>query len=270
MDLTAAAINDLSPFVTGDNGLSIYRKGAELVKLFNTYGFRDTYEFDNGGLPSKNKGGRNMSRTEYVKDRLGKISGKPELRSLLEEIINSSESKIKCANGIEEILSQEGYGVELINQHYVIVGGKIIQKQEIKNSAHFINIQNQILSELDKAQVSISIAMAWFTNDTLFQKLMDKQQQGIRVEMVIYNDGVNAKHGIDFSQFDSVKIRSIRGGVMHDKFCIIDNQVVITGSYNWSDNAEFRNEENITVNENPKLATEYSVKFRELKQQGVK
>lgn len=65
-----------------------------------------------------------------------------------------------------------------------------------------------------------------------------------------------------------MKIRSQRGGIMHDKFCIIDNQVVITGSYNWSDNAEFRNEENIAVLENAKLATEYSVKFRELKQQG--
>lgn len=270
MELTAVAINDLSPFVTGDNGLSIYRKGAELVKLFNTYGFRDTYEFDNGGLPPKNKGGRNMSRTEYVKDRLGKISGKPELQSLLEAIINSSENKIDCADGIKEILSHEGYSVEVINDSYVIVGGKIVQKQEIKNNAHFINIQNQILTELDKAQVSISVAMAWFTNDTLFQKLMERQQQGIRVEMVIYNDGVNAKHGIDFSQFDSVKIRSERGGIMHDKFCIIDNQVVITGSYNWSDNAEFRNEENIAVIENPKLATEYSVKFRELKQQGAK
>lgn len=270
MDLTAVAINDLSPFVTGDNGLSIYRKGAELVKLFNTFGFRDTYEFDNGGLPSKNKGGRNMSRTEYVKDRLGKISGKPELQSLLETIINSSENKTDCANGVKEILSHEGYSVEVINEHYVIVGGKIIQKQEIKNNAHFINIQNQILTELDKAQVSISVAMAWFTNDALFQKLIEKLHQGVRIEMVIYNDGVNAKHGVDFSQFDSVKIRSERGGIMHDKFCIIDNQVVITGSYNWSDNAEFRNEENIAVIENPKLATEYSVKFRELKQQGTK
>lgn len=270
MELTAVAINDLSPFVTGDNGLSIYRKGADLVKLFNTYGFRDIYDFDNGGLPPKNKGGRNMSRTEYVKDRLGKMSGKSELQSLLESIINLSENKTDCANEIKEILSYERYSVEVINENSVIVGSKIIQKQEIKNNAHFINIQNQILTELDKAQVSISVAMAWFTNDTLFQKLMAKQHQGIRVEMVIYNDGVNAKHGIDFSQFDSVKIRSQRGGIMHDKFCIIDNQVVITGSYNWSDNAEFRNEENIAVLENAKLATEYSVKFRELKQQGKK
>lgn len=118
-----------------------------------------------------------MSRTEYVKDRLGKMSGKSELQSLLESIINLSENKTDCANEIKEILSYERYSVEVINENSVIVGSKIIQKQEIKNNAHFINIQNQILTELDKAQVSISVAMAWFTNDTLFQKLMAKQHQ---------------------------------------------------------------------------------------------
>lgn len=270
MELSAVAINDLSPFITGDNALNPYRKGADLVKLFNAFGFRDLYEFDKGGLPKKPNNDRNMSRTEYVKDRLGKLSGKPELRSLLVVIINSSENKEECAKQINDIISQEGFAVEKIEEDYIIIGGKIVQKQEIKNNAHFIDIQNQILAELDKSRVSISVAMAWFTNERLFEKLVEKQNLGVKVELVIYNDGVNAKHGIDFSQFDTVKIRSERGGIMHDKFCVIDNQVIITGSYNWSDNAEFRNEENITVMENPKLAIEYSVKFRELKKQGEK
>ena len=32
---------------------------------------------------------------------------------------------------------------------------------------------------------------------------------------------------------------------MHEKFCVIDNQIVISGSYNWTDNAELRNAEHI-------------------------
>jgi len=35
--------------------------------------------------------------------------------------------------------------------------------------------------------------------------------------------------------------------LLHDKYCIIDNATVITGSYNWSDNAETANAENIVV-----------------------
>lgn len=34
---------------------------------------------------------------------------------------------------------------------------------------------------------------------------------------------------------------------MHNKFCIIDDQIVNTGAYNWYSNAEFKNEENILL-----------------------
>ena len=51
---------------------------------------------------------------------------------------------------------------------------------------------------------------------------------------------------------------------MHDKFCVIDNQKVITGSYNWSDNAENRNDENAAVMHDDARASDYSVEFRRL------
>lgn len=34
---------------------------------------------------------------------------------------------------------------------------------------------------------------------------------------------------------------------MHNKYCVIDNQIVIIGSYNWSENAENKNDENAAV-----------------------
>ncbi|TAE00475.1 MAG: hypothetical protein EAZ97_05805 [Bacteroidetes bacterium] len=33
---------------------------------------------------------------------------------------------------------------------------------------------------------------------------------------------------------------------MHNKFCVIDSDIVLTGSYNWTNQAQ-RNDENITV-----------------------
>ncbi len=42
-------------------------------------------------------------------------------------------------------------------------------------------------------------------------------------------------------------IRDTHSGLMHNKFVIIDRKIVITGSYNWSNNATFRNDENIVV-----------------------
>lgn len=51
MELSDFAIIKLVPFVTGDNNLSRQRKGAELVELFCSCGYRDIYDFNNGGLP---------------------------------------------------------------------------------------------------------------------------------------------------------------------------------------------------------------------------
>lgn len=51
---------------------------------------------------------------------------------------------------------------------------------------------------------------------------------------------------------------------MHNKFCVIDNQKVITGSYNWSVNAENKNDENAAVMYDDERASDYSVEFRNL------
>lgn len=126
--------------------------------------------------------------------------------------------------------------------------GTISYKIEASDQAHFENIQNRILEQLDKAQFSIIVVMAWFTNDVLFQKLLEKQNQGVCVKLIVFDDGINKKNGVDFEQIkDHHLVKALRGGKMHNKYCIIDNDTVITGSYNWTTAAETKNDENITI-----------------------
>ena len=69
MELSDFAIIKLVPFVTGDNNLSRQRKGPELVELFCSCGYRDIYDFNNGGLPTVSKGGyRNTCRRVVTRD----------------------------------------------------------------------------------------------------------------------------------------------------------------------------------------------------------
>ena len=87
MELSDFAIIKLVPFVTGDNNLSRQRKGPELVELFCSCGYRDIYDFNNGGLPKLSKDSyRNPSRSEYTKDRLLKLNGTDYLRTILKEV----------------------------------------------------------------------------------------------------------------------------------------------------------------------------------------
>lgn len=113
------------------------------------------------------------------------------------------------------------------------------------------NIQNVIQTELFRAQKNIKIAVSWFTNNLLFQPLLLKQSMGVKVELIVNQDDINcgSSNSIDFA--DLVKCGgtlywNASKSLMHDKFCIIDDNIVITGSYNWTNKAEY-NEENISV-----------------------
>jgi len=263
MTLSHYCIQSLVPFITGDE-YPPYRKGPELVKLFNSFGSRDIY--DELGLPDiKKTSGQRPSRKQYVEARLLELSGKHEMRLLLEHIINTANDKSTIASKINELIQPEKFGILENNGNYYIQGGIIDKRQPVINEAHFQDIQNQILTALDLARVSIRVLMAWFTNQALLDKLIEKYNSGIDVQIAIYDDGVNKKHGVDISLLPNKLIkRGQRGGLMHDKFCVIDNQIVITGSYNWTNNAEFRNDENITIERDPDQASRFSEEYRKL------
>lgn len=108
--------------------------------------------------------------------------------------------------------------------------------------------------------------MAWFTNEILANEIIKKHKEGIEVKVALYDDGINRRHGVDLEGIPTMRIKAQKGGIMHNKFCVIDNQVVITGSYNWSSNAEFRNDENISIIRDNETASDYSVEFRRLTQ----
>lgn len=117
--------------------------------------------------------------------------------------------------------------------------------------AHFDNIRHNILEELDKATESIIVAVYWFTNHALFQKLLTKVADGLKVELIIHNDYINNRAtGLEFQNFidnGGEFYFSDTFNPMHNKFCVIDNKVLINGSYNWTYYAEDRNRENILL-----------------------
>lgn len=241
MIITLFLAQKLAPFLIPN------RTGKELVALFNKYGARDL----SGLLDIGKTNGQRPSKTQYTEKRLIDFSGKGELRDLLSEILATFSDDMDELN---VYLLPEGYRLTEMGGELTLHGGVVDKRPPVVNQAHFTQIQKEILAELDKAQVSIKVIVAWFTNDKLFEKLLQTLE-----------DGINRKHGVDITRLPHKLIkRAKRGCIMHDKFCIIDNQVVITGSYNWTDNAEFRNDENITIENDPSQATRYSLEYRRL------
>lgn len=126
--------------------------------------------------------------------------------------------------------------------------------------AVFENIAERIQMEIRKAERSVFIAVAWFTNRNLFIELLNKVKEGATVNLIISNDGINFNSSIDFELLVTSNSNVYRIGngdteLMHNKFCVIDYSTVITGSYNWSYKAE-RNFENVIITSNDTVLAE--------------
>jgi len=141
----------------------------------------------------------------------------------------------------------------------------------MQTQAYFDDIQLHILHELHKSTTSIHIAVAWFTDPVIFEQLCQKAGSGVRVELIIINDSINRKSGIVYERlrelggvFMMVGDKKKSSAIMHNKFCVIDGATVITGSYNWSRQAQ-QNSENITVISNhPDLARQFIQEFESI------
>lgn len=136
--------------------------------------------------------------------------------------------------------------------------------------AIFENIAERIQYEIGRAQKSIVIAVAWFTNKNIFTSLLSKAQNGCSISLMISNDEINNNSQISFNELEKFnsKFYLIGDGqteLMHNKFCVIDYSTVITGSYNWSYKAE-SNFENIIINSNDTaLAEQFISEFNQIR-----
>lgn len=118
--------------------------------------------------------------------------------------------------------------------------------------AYFSNIQNVIMNELDRAQCSIKIAVAWLTNAALLDCITQKSKDGVHVDIVMNNDEINNNKSSKKYLYNLLRnccrLHWIQyPELMHQKFCIIDSKTLINGSYNWTFKAEKLNRENIIV-----------------------
>lgn len=136
----------------------------------------------------------------------------------------------------------------------------------MQTQAYFENIQEQIKHELRIAKRSVVIAVAWFTDKELFGLICRLANQGINVQLLLMNDDINNQCGIQYELLQNAggKLWKIGNGnndtLMHNKFCVIDEQVVINGSYNWTNKAK-QNHESITVIQDAELAYQFVKEF---------
>lgn len=123
----------------------------------------------------------------------------------------------------------------------------------MKVQAVFDEIKQTISNEIDNASSSILIALAYFNDKDLFELLCKKATDGVKVEIIVSSEDDSYLNGtLDYQRLVNsggicLFTDNIDNGLMHHKFCLIDENTIITGSYNWTNKAATSNYENIIV-----------------------
>jgi hypothetical protein len=121
-------------------------------------------------------------------------------------------------------------------------------------------VKNKILDELSRAKWSVYV-MAFFVHfrrdHVQARYACRKGRQGAL--HIRRGQAANAYSKDDFLRKSGLSVRMSpnTSGKMHHKVILIDNDTVITGSYNFSNNAEKANDENILIIRSVPLANEF-------------
>ncbi len=115
----------------------------------------------------------------------------------------------------------------------------------------------KLLEFLGSAEESVHCALYEVDNILIGELLLDLESNPEIDFKLVVDDTYQEDFDHDFVIYDSY-------GFMHNKFCVVDETKVFTGSMNPTDNGFYHNNNNIFFIESPLLAANYEAEFQEL------
>ena len=133
------------------------------------------------------------------------------------------------------------------------------------------HVEERLISLIEKEKKSIYIAVYSLSHRKIAAALIDAKKRGVDVEIIVDRFSVKVKsplmqmsqQGIPIYVWDSDPERKKKAHrpLMHNKFCVFGNELVWTGSFNWTYEASRNHEENVVVFRDPVLAGAFKNQF---------
>ena len=121
-----------------------------------------------------------------------------------------------------------------------------------------------IAADILTAQTQVDIAAYDLDSEAIVNALIELEKRGIVVRAVTDTDNAN-KNSINRLRRNGISVaEDKRGGLMHNKFVVIDGRVVYTGSLNFTSNGSHCNNNNLVRIESPELAANYMAEMDEM------
>ncbi len=130
------------------------------------------------------------------------------------------------------------------------------------------SVRNQIIKAINECKKTLDIAIFDLTATDILMALEEAKKRGVNIRIIADSRQAKGVHSAVKQLFeDGLKLKITngkKGGIMHNKFAIFDDKLLITGSYNWTDNAEFRNYENAIFTTDLNLIKNFKAEFNNI------
>lgn len=107
----------------------------------------------------------------------------------------------------------------------------------------------RIVKEINAAKQTIRVQAYSFTSSTIAKAILDAKKRGVDCEVILDKSQVKQTYS-ELNFFHNQGIPTFvdaQHAIAHNKIILIDNETVITGSFNFSKAAEERNAENLLI-----------------------
>ncbi len=125
------------------------------------------------------------------------------------------------------------------------------------------NAMDLLLPLVRQAKESVHFMTFAFTHDALGEELVRQARRGVDVKGVFESRNTSTEHSeIHRLYCNGIDVREDGNpATMHHKVFVIDDKIVVTGSYNFSNNSETSNDENMLFLNNSDIAGTYQEEF---------
>jgi phosphatidylserine/phosphatidylglycerophosphate/cardiolipin synthase-like enzyme len=127
-----------------------------------------------------------------------------------------------------------------------------------------IPLDDALIALLDGAKQSIDIAIYDLKDEGIINALVDAHERGVNVRMVGDADESDDDGYITLEEAGIGQSLRETSGIMHNKFVVIDERVVWTGSTNLTYNGLYRNNNDALLLDSKDLAEEFTYEFDQM------
>lgn len=126
-------------------------------------------------------------------------------------------------------------------------------------------VASNIIKAINNAKSSIDLAIFDLTSNDIASSLEKAQKRGVKIRIIADSRQAKGRNSlIPILSNDQLSLKITHGegrGIMHNKFAIFDGKSMVTGSYNWTNNAEHFNYENAVFITDPNVIRQYQREF---------